>query len=144
MYIYRVLLIVLSPIFGDMAAPANAAEPTGTWLTQNADARIRVGRCGNNMCGTVVWLKDPIDAQTGKPQVDDKNPDPSKRTRRIIGLRIFAMSSDGNGGWTGGIYNSDDGRTYQGKLVLRGAEKLEVQGCAGAFCGSEIWSKAGR
>lgn len=121
-----------------------AAEPTGTWLTQNADARIRIARCGKALCGTVVWLKDAIDAATGKPPVDAHNPDPSKRNRKIFGLRIFAMTADDQGGWSGGIYNSDDGQTYAGKLVLHDAEQLEVQGCAGAFCGSETWRKVGR
>ena len=144
MSFYRTTLVTLALMFGFMIAPANAADPTGTWLTQNADARIRVTRCGNNMCGTVVWLKDTIDAQTGKPPVDDKNPDQSMRNRKILGLVIFTMASDGNGGWAGGIYNSDDGQTYKGKLVLRSAKQLEVQGCAGAFCGSETWSNAMR
>jgi uncharacterized protein (DUF2147 family) len=136
--------VILSLMFGLTLAPANAAEPAGTWLTQNADARIRVARCGGNMCGTIVWIKDPVDAQTGKPPVDSRNPDPGKRNRKIVGLQIFAMASDGNGGWSGGIYNSDDGQTYRGKLVLRSSAQLEVQGCTGAFCGSETWTKAGR
>jgi uncharacterized protein (DUF2147 family) len=125
-------------------APASAAEPTGSWLVQNQDAKIRVARCGKSLCGTIVWIKDAIDPRTGQPPVDDKNPDPGKRNRKILGLRIFAMASDGNGSWAGGIYNSDDGQTYNGRLVLRSAEQLEVQGCAGAFCGSETWTKAGR
>ena len=125
-------------------APASAAEPTGTWLVQNQDAQIRVARCGKSLCGTIVWIKDAIDTRTGQPPVDHKNPDPGKRNRKIVGLRIFAMASDGNGGWAGGIYNSDDGQTYNGKLVLRSAEQLEVQGCAGPMCGSETWTKAGR
>jgi len=123
---------------------AGAAEPTGTWLTQNADARIRIAHCGKAMCGTVIWLKDPIDAATGKPPVDSKNPDASKRNRKILGLRIFAMTADAQGNWSGAIYNSDDGQNYAGKLVLRGPTQIEVQGCAGALCGSETWRKVGR
>ena len=123
---------------------ASAAEPTGTWLTQNADARIRIAHCGKAMCGTVIWLKDAIDAATGKPPVDSKNPDSSKRNRKILGLRIFAMTADAQGNWSGAIYNSDDGQNYAGKLVPRGPTQLEVQGCAGALCGSETWRKVGR
>lgn len=125
-------------------APARAADPIGTWLTQNGDARIRVARCGTNVCGTIIWIKDAIDARTGRPPVDEKNPDPNRRNRQILGLRIFAMASDGNGGWAGGIYNSDDGNIYKGKIMLRSAEQLEVQGCAGIFCGSEMWTRAER
>jgi uncharacterized protein (DUF2147 family) len=140
----RFAMLILALTFGIAAAPASAQELTGTWLTQNADAHIRVARCGKAMCGTVVWLRDAIDASTGRPPVDAKNPDPAKRNRKIVGLRIFAMASDGNGGWAGGIYNSDDGQTYNGKLVLRSAQQLEVQGCAGPMCGSETWSRVGR
>jgi uncharacterized protein (DUF2147 family) len=126
------------------ATCAARAEPTGTWLTQNADAHIRVAKCGQAMCGTIVWLRDPIDAATGQPQVDTHNPDPAKRTRKILGLRIFAMAPDGNGGFSGGIYNADDGQTYGGKLVQRSADRIEIQGCSGPLCGSETWTKVGR
>jgi uncharacterized protein (DUF2147 family) len=125
-------------------SPACAADPSGTWLTQAGDGRIRVAKCGSHMCGTIVWTKDPIDARTGQPAVDEKNPDPSKRNRKILGLRIFVMQADSEGNWAGGIYNADDGQTYRGRLTLRSPQQLEVQGCAGAFCGSETWSRVGR
>ena len=125
-------------------ACAQAAEPTGTWLTQKGDARIRVARCGQELCGTVIWTKDVIDPATGKPPVDDMNPDPAKRSRKIVGLRIFAMTKDANGIWAGGIYNSDDGKTYGGKLLLQGDNQLQVNGCAGALCGGELWSRVGK
>jgi uncharacterized protein (DUF2147 family) len=123
---------------------ASAAEPTGTWLTQQGDAHVRIAKCGTAMCGTIAWLRDPVDAQTGQPPMDSRNPDPTKRGRKILGLRIFAMAPDGGGNYAGPIYNSDDGQTYQAKLMLRGAQQLEVQGCAGPLCGSELWSKVGR
>ena len=123
---------------------AQAAEPTGTWLTQKGDARIHVARCGKELCATIVWIKDAIDPATGKPPVDEKNPDPAKRNRRIVGLRIFAMAPDGQGSWAGPIYNSDDGQNYAGRLALRGADALQVNGCAGALCGGELWSRVGK
>ena len=125
-------------------ASAKAAEPTGTWLTQKGDARIHVARCGKEMCGTVVWIQDTIDPATGKPPVDDKNPDPGKRNRKILGMRIFSIAKDANGIWAGGIYNSDDGKTYAGKLLTVGDNQLQVNGCAGALCGGELWSRAGK
>jgi uncharacterized protein (DUF2147 family) len=96
------------------------------------------------MCGTIIWIKDAIDPATGKPPVDDKNPDPAKRNRKIVGLRIFAMAPDGQGNWAGPIYNSDDGQNYAGKLVPRGADQLQVNGCAGALCGGELWTRVGK
>jgi uncharacterized protein (DUF2147 family) len=138
------LAAALLPIVFVVASPAHAAEPTGTWLTQRGNAQIRVARCGATMCGTVVWLRNAVDARTGQPPVDSRNPDPNMRNRKILGLRIFAMASDGNGGWAGGIYNAEDGQTYAGRLVLRDPYRLEVHGCAGPLCGSETWSRSGR
>ena len=125
-----------------VAAPASAEEFIGTWLTANSDARIRVAKCGKALCGTVVWLRDAVDPKTGQPPVDDKNPNASLRSRKILGLRIFAMEQDHTNSWTGGIYNSDDGQTYKGRLAPRGEDELEVQGCAGSLCGSEVWTKS--
>jgi uncharacterized protein (DUF2147 family) len=126
-----------------LSAPANA-NPSGTWLTQNGDARIRVAPCGRSICGTVIWIRDPLDPATGRPVTDSKNPDPAQRSRPMVGLRIFAMAPSPQGGWEGPIYNADDGQTYAGRMFLRGPAELEVGGCAGAFCGSEMWSRVGR
>ena len=138
----RAAAAILGLMFVIAAAPVRAEELIGTWLTQQADAHIRVAKCGKAVCGNVVWLRDAIDPKTGQPPVDDKNPDPAKRKNKILGIRIFAMEQDNTGSWTGGIYNSDDGQTYKGRLVPRGENELEVQGCAGALCGSEVWTRA--
>ncbi len=140
---FRTVILFATILFSLVLGSAYAAEPIGIWLTQKGDARIRVSHCGKALCGTVVWIKDAIDPQTGKPPVDEKNPDPTKRKRRIIGIRIFTMSPDGQGGWAGSIYNSDDGQTYNGKLALHG-DQLEVDGCVGVLCGGEMWRRAGR
>ncbi len=137
-FVFATICLILAGL-----APASA-EPVGTWLTQQSDARIRVAKCGTSMCGTIVWLREPIDPATGQPQADSKNPDPGKQSRKILGMRIFAMAPDGQGAYSGGIYNADDGQTYRGKISLRSADRLEVEGCAGPLCGSEIWSKFGR
>ncbi len=140
---FRTVILFATILFSFALGSAYATEPIGIWLTQKGDARIRVSHCGKALCGTVAWIKDAIDPQTGKPPVDEKNPDPTKRQRRIIGIRIFTMSANGQGGWAGPIYNSDDGQTYNGKLVLHG-DQLEVDGCAGVLCGGEVWRRVGR
>jgi uncharacterized protein (DUF2147 family) len=138
----RTAALIAALLFG--IAPATAAEPTGTWLTEKGDARIQVAHCGNALCGTVVWIKDAIDPQTGKAPTDERNPDPGRRDRKIVGMRIFSMTRDANGIWSGGIYNSDDGKSYAGKLLPVGNNQLQVNGCAGALCGGEMWKKVGK
>ena len=131
-----------------LAAPAaraqGAVEPSGIWLTQAGDARVRVSKCGGGICGVIVGLKQPIDPATGKPQVDDKNPNPALAKRPVIGLPLFSgMRATGPGKWSGQIYNADDGSTYASKIAVTGPDTLRVEGCMGAFCGGETWTRVG-
>ena len=128
--------------------PVNAQArggPDGIWLTQAGDAKIRVSRCGAGVCGVIVWLKEPIDPLTGKPQVDDKNPNPALARRPIIGLSLFSgMRPVGPNQWTGRIYNADDGKIYASKISVSGPAGLRVEGCVGSLCGGEDWTRSSR
>ena len=137
----RATATVLALMVALTASRASAEELIGTWLTANSDAHIRVVKCGKSLCGSVVWLRDAVDKETGQPPVDSKNPNPTMRSRNILGIRIFVMDLDNTATWVGGIYNSDDGKTYKGRLSPRGEDELEVQGCAGSLCGSEVWTR---
>jgi uncharacterized protein (DUF2147 family) len=141
------LFIAIATAF--LAAPSaraqGAGEPTGVWLTQAGDARVRVSKCGGGICGVIVGLKDPIDPATGKPQLDDKNPNPALRKRAMIGLPLFSgMQPVAAGKWSGKIYNADDGSTYASSVSVTGPDTLKVEGCVGALCGGETWTRVGR
>jgi uncharacterized protein (DUF2147 family) len=132
-------------------SPAPAAyaqtegDPSGVWLTQAGDAKVKVSKCSGGICGVIVWLREPVDSATGKPAVDDKNPNPALAKRTMIGLPLFlGMHSAGPARWTGQIYNADDGKIYESHISLPGPSELRVEGCVGAFCGGETWTRAGR
>jgi uncharacterized protein (DUF2147 family) len=141
-----VIFATLAALFA--AAPTKAqagGTPDGIWLTQAGDAKLRVSKCGGGICGVVVWLRDPIDPATGKPQVDDKNLNPALARRPIIGLSLFSgMRPAGPNKWSGQIYNADDGKTYASSISVAGPSTLKVEGCVGGFCGGENWSRASR
>jgi uncharacterized protein (DUF2147 family) len=130
------------------AAPAQAqagGEPSGIWLTQAGDAKVRVGKCGAGICGVIVWLRTPIDPATAKPAVDDKNPNPALARRPMIGLPLFSgMQPSGPNRWSGQIYNADDGSSYASNVSVLGPDSLRVEGCVGALCGGENWSRSSR
>ena len=81
---------LLSGLTAIQVAPALAApaqDPSGTWLTGDGRAKVRIDRCGPagaNICGKVVWLKSP-NTEDGTPRTDIKNPDPKKRGRPALG-----------------------------------------------------------
>ena len=67
---------------------ALAGTPEGVWQTQDGDLKVRLSNCAGKLCGRVVWLGEPIDPRTGRPKTDKHNPDPAKRTRPLIGLKV--------------------------------------------------------
>ena len=143
---FEIVIAALAMLLVGMPARAEVrGGPDGIWLTQAGDAKVRVSRCGAGICGVVVWLKEPIDPLTGKPQVDDKNPNPALAGRPIIGLSLFSgMRSVGPNQWAGQIYNADDGKTYASKISVSGPATLKVEGCVGTLCGGEQWSRNSR
>jgi uncharacterized protein (DUF2147 family) len=128
-----------------VADAQTAPDPTGIWLTQAGDAKVRVSKCRGGICGVVVWLRSPIDPATGRPAVDDKNRNPSLAKRPMIGLPLFqGMSPSGPNKWSGTIYNADDGNSYASSISIAGAGALHVEGCVGALCGGEMWTRSHR
>jgi uncharacterized protein (DUF2147 family) len=126
-------------------APARAADPFGTWLTGDGKGKIRIENCGGALCGKLVWLAEPIDPETSKPKIDDKNADAGKRGRPLLGIPIvISMKPSGTPDkWDGQVYNSRDGQTYAGSFTMTGANTAELKGCvAVVLCKSESWTRS--
>ena len=116
---------------------AFAADATGEWLVAERTARISIADCGGALWGVVSWEADP-------GGVDEKNPDPAKRSRPTLGMPILlGMKAGGPNQWAGQIYNSENGKTYSGGLTLINPDVLRVRGCIfGILCGGENWTRA--
>jgi uncharacterized protein (DUF2147 family) len=129
-------------LFGMTAASALTttafAEATGEWLVADRTARISIADCGGALWGVVSWERDP-------GGVDEKNPDPAKRSRPILAMPVLiGMKASGTNQWAGQIYNSDNGKIYSGGLTLINPDMLRVRGCIFLIlCGGENWSRAG-
>lgn len=114
-----------------------AAEPVGVWQRPSGEAHMEIAPCGAHLCGTLVHLDEDY--------TDDLNPDPALRGRPLLGTRIVheAVATDRPGRWRGRLYNAEDGRTYQGFLVLEAADALRLEGCVlgGLICKGETWQR---
>ena len=129
-----------------LAAPAFAADPIGTWLTGDKKGKVRIVSCGGAICGTLVWVQEPLDPETNKPKLDKRNADASKQSRPLVGIPIVLnmKPSASPQKWDGDVYNAEDGKTYSGSFTLTGANTAELKGCVlgGLICKAQTWTRA--
>ncbi|GBE43073.1 hypothetical protein BMS3Bbin10_01145 [bacterium BMS3Bbin10] len=121
-----------------------AAPITGHWLTHKANAMVKITRCGEGLCGRIVWLRASLDAR-GNPVRDARNRDKRFRGRQVLGLTTFSgLAPAGPGRWSGVMYNPDDGRIYRASLTLLDSGSIRVEGCrlGGGLCGKRSWTRA--
>ena len=137
---------IAAVMLGGLLSTSLAADPSGTWLTEDGAATVRIASCGAELCGTIVALKEPNDPATGRPKTDKHNPDPAMRNRPVIGIQIvFGMKPSGTPDkWNGQVYNAEDGKTYSGIITMQGARNLKLEGCVlgGLICKGQTWTRA--
>jgi uncharacterized protein (DUF2147 family) len=128
---------------GALASAPIRAGINGVWMTEHADAKIRIAACGKTFCGTIVWLAEPVDAN-GRAKIDVNNSDEAKRVRPLIGLTIFTGLTPDGQEWRGRAYNSDDGQDYEVEMRLLDEQHASVKGCVlgGAICGEQTLTRS--
>jgi uncharacterized protein (DUF2147 family) len=125
-------------------APALAADPLGTWLTGDKKGKIRIVNCAGAICGTLVWIAEPIDPDTNQPKLDKNNSNASLQSRPLLGIPIvLSMKPAGGDKWEGQVYNAQDGGTYTGSFTLTSANTAELKGCVmgGLICKGQTWTR---
>lgn len=130
--LFAALMATSSPAFG-------AAPVSGRWLTVEKDSVVEIGPCGGAVCGRIARILAP---QTQGVPKDRNNPDPALRNRTIEGLTILSGFRDAGKSWQGSIYDPRRGKTFKSFLTLLANGTLQVKGCFGFICQSQIWTRA--
>jgi len=107
------------------ATAASAGDARGEWARENGASKVRIASCGDALCGSIIWLRDPSG--------------PAKVGQQVF----FGMKPHGDNVWTGSAFNPEDGKTYSGKMTLTG-DHLVTAGCVfgGLICKSMGWIRA--
>lgn len=137
---YRLVILLLLGWMVCLPGQAPAQEISGNdilgvWLNEDKDAHIRITNENGKYYGEIIWLKDPIDEETGKPKLDDENEDEQLRSRPVMGLMLLKdFEFDGDDEWEGGkIYDPKNGKTYSCYMEFKDETKdlLKVRGFIG-------------
>ncbi|HSY08817.1 MAG TPA: DUF2147 domain-containing protein [Steroidobacteraceae bacterium] len=133
------LLLALAVAFTIWAGDAKESRILGNWLTEPKDGIIQISvAAGTTYQGRIVGGSHP-------GRVDEKNPDPTQRSKPLRGQIILRdLRYDGDGKWSGGtIYEPDSGRTYKCLVELLAPDTLKVRGFIGiSLLGkSQTWTR---
>jgi uncharacterized protein (DUF2147 family) len=125
----RTLLAAGAVALAATAYAQTADDALGVWENPENKSHTEFYKCGAGVCGKIVRA---VDGQ----KTDDKNPDPAKRSRPIVGLVIMeGAKKTGPATWSGALYNRADGKTYSGTLTVKSKNAVELSGCVAAiFC----------
>lgn len=115
------------------AAAQRAPGWEGIWRNEADSVRIRVARCGQGLCGTVVQAsaKARADAARGG-------------TERLVGTQLFHDFRRGDDGlWYGRVYVPDIDQLFDGTIEQTGPDTIVGTGClfAGFGCKSQTWRR---
>ena len=105
----------------------------GIWKNGEGTAHIQIYKNGDKYQGKIIWLKEPIDPETGKAKLDKHHPDDKNHSRPVMGLiNMWGFKNTGDKEWSGGkIYDPKNGKTYSCKVAMEDNNTLKVRGFIG-------------
>ncbi|ASP36555.1 DUF2147 domain-containing protein [Labrenzia sp. VG12] len=131
------------PLLAAATANASAApDINGTWKTP-AGALVEIKACGNEPCGRIVDFPAPK-GYTVQSTPDLNNKDESKRSRKILGLKVLWRLKPASNSWKGRAYDPRRGFSANATVRKTNANTLEVQGCVRVVfnvCEKETWRR---
>jgi hypothetical protein len=151
----RLLFIAILILVFPLSSIAQKQRIIGEWITTKKDAIITMyfgkgkSEDPDKIYGKISWLEDPND-DSGKPLMDDENPDESLRNRTILGLTIIKdLEWEGDSDeweWEdGSAYDPESGNTYKFKASMDPSSP-DVLNCRGYLGFSllgrtEVWTR---
>ncbi|MFT3844718.1 MAG: DUF2147 domain-containing protein [Lacibacter sp.] len=139
------LLLLFISVVSFASAQDNKDAIIGSWKNGEGTGIIQIYKNGDKYQGKLIWLKEPVDPETGKPKLDKKHPDEKNHSRPLIGLvNMWGFKYTASNEWTGGkIYDPKNGKTYSCKISMENNDKINVRGYIGvSLIGrTDVWTR---
>lgn len=127
----RALAMALLLIASSGADAATPATPIGLWQNPKGTLIVQTRRCGQLLCGNIVWAGPKALADAREAGVN-----------ALVGTEFFSdYHASGAGRWTGRVYVPDQGRHFYSTIELRTPDSLRISGCilGGLICKRQDW-----
>lgn len=105
------------------ALAAQERNPNGVWLRDDGNARVRIARCGSNICATNLWIKD------------------SSKGEEVGDRLVMSLDRKSDTTLAGSAYDPKRDRTYAITVIVNRAS-LTTRGCilGGVLCRDVGWT----
>lgn len=120
----RVLIAMLASLTAAPALAASDATLLGLWARGDGKAKVKVERCGDNICATNTWVR----AGTKGEKAGD--------------VLVMSVKPDDGGSWSGTAFDRQRDLTY--RMTLKVDDKrMTTEGCvlAGVICKEMGWTR---
>lgn len=108
---------------GPSAAVASGSDIFGTWMRDDGNARVRVAACGDNICATNLWIRDP-----------------AKQGEKVGDRLEFSIKRNG-ASWRGKAYDPQRKLSFSASLSADG-DSMTTKGCMLAVvCRTTNWQR---
>jgi uncharacterized protein (DUF2147 family) len=133
-FVFTIATVVVGSL--PMTSTADGATAIiGAWLVEERTGKIEIFRCKETFCGKLVWIKPSAEQPNPEEIRDIHNPNPNKRSRKVLGSTILwglTYDNDDHRWEDGQIYDNRTGKTYSCQVTLAsGGQKLLLRGFVG-------------
>lgn len=135
----RFTLLATSLALTTLPAMADSHNVFGTYKTEAGTSHVTIEDCGDGSpCGRVSWI-DPEAMEPGMAPEDAR----TEAGDPVLGLLMLQGFDRKRNDWRGGtIYDPEADRTYASRLKRLDSGELQVKGCVGPICQTQVWQMA--
>lgn len=122
----RSIAIIISFLIFTGTYAQKKKDIVGYYQSADKTSIFKFYKSGDKYVGKLVWMKRP-------ERLDSMNPDPSKRTKKLLGsILVYGLTYDGKDSWTDGyVYDATKGKTFQCNFTRDANGNMEMRGYIG-------------
>lgn len=131
MFKFLALIFLINLGFSAVADTVpNCDRICGKWISTDKNIIVQVYKDNDHFKAKIVWFQDDPTFPMEEWR-DKKNPDPSLRTRRILGLNVLRdlkYDPDSQSWENGMIYDAQHGKEWNASAYINNEGLLKVKG----------------
>ena len=120
----KTALLIASVLAAGATTVASAADIDGNWSRSDGRARVKIARCGGDICATNTWIRPGT---------------PSEKTGDVLVMKVRKVS---DGRYSGSAFDPQRDMSYKITLDVSG-DRMTSKGCilGGLLCKGVGWTR---